>query len=235
HHIAVGTVPFQTISVFGEKISVMCDELHISDVIAPEGKPVFVTAVLSNLEESDQTVTAALYLNDKVHTSRSVRIGEMNSEKVQFPIQPKAGEYAVRIGNSRSKNLRIYSHFPIDLLQAEMRDYTSVTAFPSSVEINQDENRYKIQAAGSDFFHAEDSYAAIYLAEKVKGNFVATVKVKGFGDRTHEWFRAGLFARNDMTKSFDTAPGSKGSVLMFTTCIKPIVKICRKIFLFRCG
>ncbi|MHC4538565.1 MAG: right-handed parallel beta-helix repeat-containing protein, partial [Planctomycetota bacterium] len=38
HHIAVGTVPFQTISVFGEKISVMCDELHISDVIAPEGK-----------------------------------------------------------------------------------------------------------------------------------------------------------------------------------------------------
>ena len=55
------------------------------------------------------------------------------------------------------------------------------------------------------------------MAEKVKGNFVATVKVKGFGDRTHEWFRAGLFVRNDMTKSFDTAPGSKGSVLMFAT------------------
>lgn len=217
YQIAVGTVPFQTISVVGEKIAFMFDELHICDLIAPEGKTIFVTAVLGNLENSDQTVTAELYLNDKVHTSKSVRIAKMNSEKVQFPIQPKAGEYRVKIGNSRSKKLKVYSHFPIVLFQAEMKNYTSVTASPGKVEINQKQNRYKIQAAGSDFFHAEDSYAAIYLAEKVKGNFVATVKVKGFGNRTHEWFRAGLFARNDMTKSFDTAPGSKGSVLMFTT------------------
>ena len=217
HTIAVGTVPFQTISVVGEKITVMSDELHITDLIAPEGRTVFVTSVLSNLEDLDQTVTADLFLNDKVHASKSIRIAKMNSENVQFPIQPKAGNYAVRIGNSRPKNLRVYSHLPIDLLKTEMKDYASVTASPSRVEIDQKENRYKIQAAGSDFFHAEDSYAAVYLAEKVKGNFVATVKVKGFGNRTHEWFRAGLFARNDMTKSFDVAPGSKGSVLMFTT------------------
>jgi len=158
-----------------------------------------------------------LYLNDNVYASQSIRVGKIASKEVQFQIQPEAGEYTVRIGNSRSKNLRIYSQFPMDLLQVEMRDYTSVTAFPSRIEINQKENCYKIQAAGSDFFHAEDSYAAIYLAEKVEGNFVATVKIKGFGNRTHEWFRAGLFARNDMTKSFDTAPGSEGSVLMFTT------------------
>ena len=144
----------------------------------------------------------------------------MKSEKVQFPIQPEAGEYAVRIGNSRSEDLRVYSHLPIDLSQAEIRDYASVTASPSTVETDQRKNRYHIQAAGSDFFHAEDSYAAVYLAEKVKGNFVVTVKVKGFGNRTHEWFRAGLFARNDMTKSFDAAPGSKGSVLAFTTPVR---------------
>jgi hypothetical protein len=98
-----------------------------------------------------------------------------------------------------------------------MQDYTSATASPSTVEIHQKENRYKIQATGSDFFHAEDSYAAVYLAEKVEGDFVATVKVKGFGSRTHQWFRAGLFARNDIARSFDISPGSKGSVLMFTT------------------
>jgi regulation of enolase protein 1 (concanavalin A-like superfamily) len=217
YQIAVGTVPFQTISVIGEKIAFMFDELHISDLIAPEGKTVFVTAVLNNLENSDQTVTSELYLNDKVHISKSIHIAKMNSEKVQFQIQPEAGEYRVKIGNSPSKKIKIYSHRPIDLLRADMRNYTSVTASPGKVEINQKQNRYKIQAAGSDFFHAEDSYAAIYLAEKIKGNFVATVKVKGFGNRTHEWFRAGLFARNGMTKSFDTAPGSKGSVLMFTT------------------
>ena len=217
HQIAVGTVPFQTISVVGEKIAFVFDELHISDLMAPEGKTIFVTAVLKNLENSDQTVAAELYLDDKVHQSKSIHVAKMYSEKIQFQIQPKAGEYTIRIGNSPFKKIKIYSHCPIDLLQAEMKNYTSVTASPSKVGINQRKNRYKIQAAGTDFFHAEDSYAAVYLAKKIKGNFVATVKVKGFGDRTHEWFRAGLFARNDMTKSFDTAPGSKGSVLMFAT------------------
>ncbi len=217
HQIAIGTAPWQTFSVVGERVAVMCDQLHISDFVAPAGKILYVTAVLANLEDFDQTVIAELYLNDKVHASKPIRIGKMNSEKVQFPIQPEAGKYAVRIGNSRSENLRVYSHLPIDLSQAEMRDYASVTASSGKVEIDQRENLYKIQAAGSDFFHAEDSYAAIYLSEKVPGNFVATVKVKGFGNRTHEWFRAGLFARNDMTRSFDVAPGSKGSVLMFTT------------------
>jgi hypothetical protein len=98
HQISVGTIPFQTISVAGERIAFMFDELHISDLMAPEGKTVFVTAVLNNLEKSDQTVTAELYLNDEVHTSKSVRIAKMNSEKVQFQIQPEAGEYTVKIG-----------------------------------------------------------------------------------------------------------------------------------------
>ncbi|MCP4256474.1 MAG: hypothetical protein GY774_02980 [Planctomycetes bacterium] len=217
HQIAVGTVPFQTISVVGKKSAFVFDELRISDLIAPEGKTIFVTAILRNLQNSGRTVEAELYLNDKVHTSKSVRIGKMNSENIQFQIQPKAGEYTVKIGNSPSKKIKIYSHRQIDLRQAEMNNYTSATASPGKVEIHQSQNRYKIKAAGSDFYHAEDSYTAVYLAKKVKGNFVATVKVKGFGDRTHEWFRAGLFVRNDMTKSFDTAPGSEGSVLMFTT------------------
>ena len=53
--------------------------------------------------------------------------------------------------------------------------------------------------------------------KNIKGDFVATVKINGFGERTHEWFRAGLFVRNDMTRSFDTQPGSKGSLLLFGT------------------
>jgi regulation of enolase protein 1 (concanavalin A-like superfamily) len=217
HQIAVGTVPFHAISVIGEKIAFVFDKLHISDLIAPEGKTIYVTAVLSNLENLDQTVTADLYFNDKVHKSKSIYIAKMNSEKVQFQIRPKAGEYSVKIGNSPIKRLKIYTHRPINLLRSKMKNYTSATASLGKVEINKRNNRYKIQAAGSDYFHAEDSYAAIYFARKLKGNFVATVKVKEFGHRTHEWFRAGLFVRNDITKSFDTSPGSKGSVLMFTT------------------
>ena len=36
----------------------------------------------------------------------------------------------------------------------------------------------------------------------IKGNFVATIKVTGFGDRTNEWFRSGLFVRNEYGKKF---------------------------------
>jgi regulation of enolase protein 1 (concanavalin A-like superfamily) len=77
-------------------------------------------------------------------------------------------------------------------------------------------NKYKIKASGSDFFHAEDSYASVFV-EKIKGDFQATVKITAFGERTHEWFRSGLFVRNDITQSFDTEPGSAGSVLLFGT------------------
>ncbi len=57
-----------------------------------------------------------------------------------------------------------------------MKNYTSVTASPSKVEINHKQNLYKIQAAGADFFHAEDSYAAIYLAEKIKAYGLVPVR-----------------------------------------------------------
>ena len=95
-----------------------------------------------------------------------------------------------------------------------LKTYCSPTAEPSEIEIEAKKSVYKIKASGSDFFHAEDSYAAIF-ADNVKGDFVATVKITAFGKRTHEWFRSGLFVRNDITKSFDTEPGSKGSVLIF--------------------
>jgi regulation of enolase protein 1 (concanavalin A-like superfamily) len=84
------------------------------------------------------------------------------------------------------------------------------------IEADAQKNRFKIAACGSDFYHAEDSYAAAYI-RGIKGDFVATVKINQFGERTHEWFRSGIFVRNDMSKSFDVQPGSKGSVLLFGT------------------
>ena len=49
------------------------------------------------------------------------------------------------------------------------------------------------------------------------GDFVATAKISAFGNRTSEWYRTGLFVRNDISKSFDVDRGSLGSVLMFST------------------
>ncbi|HOI50142.1 MAG TPA: DUF1349 domain-containing protein, partial [Prolixibacteraceae bacterium] len=95
-------------------------------------------------------------------------------------------------------------------------EYSSAKAKPYQIEADVKANRFKITAGGSDFFHAEDSYAAAYV-KGIKGDFVATVKINRFGDRTHEWFRSGLFVRNDIAQSFDVQPGSKGSVLVFGT------------------
>lgn len=94
--------------------------------------------------------------------------------------------------------------------------YCSAKAKPFEIEADAKANRFKITAGGSDFYHAEDSYAAAYV-KGIKGDFVATVKINQFGNRTHEWFRSGLFVRNDIAQSFDVQPGSKGSVLVFGT------------------
>ncbi len=98
----------------------------------------------------------------------------------------------------------------------EIHQYCSAKAKPFEIEADIKTNRFKITASGSDFYHAEDSYAAAYL-KGIKGDFVATVKINRFGERTHEWFRSGLFVRNDISQSFDVQPGSKGSVLVFGT------------------
>jgi len=104
----------------------------------------------------------------------------------------------------------------LDLSKMKIMEYGSPRAKPYVIESDGQNNRFTIAACGSDFYHAEDSYAAAYV-KNAKGDFVATVKITKFGERTHEWFRSGLFVRNDMAKSFDVQPGSKGSVLLFGT------------------
>jgi regulation of enolase protein 1 (concanavalin A-like superfamily) len=78
-------------------------------------------------------------------------------------------------------------------------------------------NHIEISAAGTDFLHAEDSYGTVYLKGAIKGNFVATVKVVEFSENISEWFRAGIFVRNDLAKSHTSEKGSLGSFLLFST------------------
>ena len=83
--------------------------------------------------------------------------------------------------------------------------------------------KWKIGIYKASFkYGTSDVKKRVLFVDNIKGDFVATVKVTAFGNRTHEWFRSGLFVRNDITKSFDTEPGSKGSVLMFGTTSNPI-------------
>ena len=159
---------------------------------------------------------AILYLNNKEYASQSVHLEGNEAKELLFNISPGSGEYTVRMVNSNEIKLKVSDWKKLDLKQEELLSYCSAKAKPFNIKADPEINTFKITASGSDFFHAEDSYASVFL-KQVKGDFVATVKINKFGDRTHEWFRAGLFVRNDMTKSFDTQPGSKGSMLLFGT------------------
>jgi regulation of enolase protein 1 (concanavalin A-like superfamily) len=140
----------------------------------------------------------------------------MEEKEVQFEIFPDVGVYPVRIENSSEIMVVVSKYRELDLKKEKLLTYLSAKSKPANVLFDPINGSYKITAAGSDFFHAEDAYAAVYLRQ-LKGDFVAKVKVEAFGEKTEAWFRAGLYARNDITQSFDVIKGSLGSVLMFTT------------------
>ncbi len=216
HRVAIGDTPYQSVNVQGAFVPVVYKELILDHDLIPEGEIITVSSTALNQTGTNQSVNAVLMMNGASVQQKQIKIDGNSSVSVQFELEPKAGDYTVQIGNSPQKKLSVFAHQPVKIKKSDFKVYCSGTAFPYKVDIDKKGNKIKIEASGSDFYHAEDSYASAYF-KGVKGNFVATVKVNGFGNRTHEWFRTGLFARNDISKSFDTEPGSKGSVLMFTT------------------
>ena len=216
HKVAIGETVYKSFIVEGDKPSFVFEELKLSQNRIPLGEKITINAIVKNLENSTQKTKVQLYIDNKVVDENEISINGNETKIVEFQFTPKAGEHIVRIGNSREIYLSVYKQKKLTISRETLKTYTSPTAEPSEMEIDTKNSIYKINASGSDFFHAEDSYASIF-ADNIKGDFVVTVKVTAFGNRTHEWFRSGLFVRNDMTKSFDTEPGSKGSVLMFGT------------------
>ncbi len=216
HQIAIGTTPYQTVKIEGEKPSVVFEDFRLSGDRLLDGEKVKATAIARNLTQEAQKMTANLFLNQSKIESHSIELAANESREITFEIAPPAGNHQLRVENSAEKSLTVFESVQLDLSKMEVRQYCSAKAKPYEIEADTKANKFKITAGGSDFYHAEDSYAAAYL-KGIKGDFVATVKITGFGDRTHEWFRSGLFVRNDISQSFDVQPGSKGSFLVFGT------------------
>ena len=216
HQLAIGSTPFQTVKIEGDKPSVVFEDFKLSGNRLLKGEKIKATATAKNLTSASQKMTASLYLDHSKVESQPIELKGKEMKMVTFEIEPSVGNHLLRIENSAEKNLTVFEAVPLDISKMELFQYCSVKAKPFQIEADNKANRYKITASGSDFYHAEDSYAAVYL-KGIKGDFVATVKINRFGDRTHEWFRSGLFVRNDISQSFDVQPGSKGSVLVFGT------------------
>jgi len=216
HQLAIGSTPYQSVKIEGNKPSVVFEDIKLSDSRLLKGEKLKATATAKNLTSVPWKMIATLFLDNSKVGSHSIELKEKESREISFEIEPPIGNHNLRIENSAEKNLTVFEAVTLDISRMEIHQYCSAKAKPYEIEADTKANRFKITAGGSDFFHAEDSYAAVYL-KGIKGDFVATVKINRFGDRTHEWFRSGLFIRNDISQSFDVQPGSKGSVLVFGT------------------
>ncbi len=216
HQLAIGSTPYQTVKIEGDKPSVVYEDFKLSGDRIIQGEKIKVTAIAKNLTSISQKMNVRLLLDQSKVENQAIELKGNESKAIGFEIAPRAGNHQLRIENSAEKNLTVFEATTLDLSKMEIRQYCSVKAKPYQIGADAKANKFKITAGGSDFYHAEDSYAAVYL-KAIKGDFVATVKITGFGERTHEWFRSGLFVRNDMAQSFDVQPGSKGSFLVFGT------------------
>lgn len=216
HQLAIGSTFAQTIKIEGVKPTIVFEDFEISDNRVIKGGKIRATAHAKNLTGLSQKMTAGLFLDRSQVANQTIELKGNETIKIAFEAEPPAGTHQLRIENSAEKSVTVFEPVAIDFSKMTMHEYASAKAKPSVIEADAKANRYKITAGGSDFFHAEDSYAAVYV-KGIKGDFVATVTISQFGNRTHEWFRSGLFVRNDISQSFDVQPGSKGSVLVFGT------------------
>jgi hypothetical protein len=216
HEISIGDTQPKVIVVRGGKPTLSCEKIEISEERVLAGERVRVTARIVNLQAEDNRSTIGLYANGRQVESQPIALGSRESKLVAFDIDPEAGSYRLRVGNSADLTLIVLKSKELNLKQERLYTYVSPKAEPASVEVHQGQNAYTIKASGWDFYHAEDAYATVFR-KQLPGDFVSTAKIVGFGDRTSEWYRSGLFARNDICRSFDVDRGSPGSVLMFCT------------------
>jgi len=214
--ISIGSSDAIFIKITGEPLSYFSDNATVSSSIIPLGELVKVSADIFSMDKGNE-LTISLYDNDKEIQHKKIEVNSDQKGSVSFDISIGIGTHTLRIGNSKTISVKVYPHQKVDISKIKFGEYCTSRAEPHEIMIDQKDNRFIIKVAGTDFYHGEDSYATAYIKNPIKGNFVATIKVVKFGDKTTEWFRTGLFVRNDITKSFDTGEGSLGSVLMFVS------------------
>lgn len=214
--IAIGETETLAVNVTGESPLIVFDDIRSSEDRVLSGESIRVSAKAKNVQKENFRAAIHIYTDGKEFKSQELVLSPLEEKEVQFEISPGPGVHPVRIGNSSEILLTVLKCRELDMKKENLLTHVSSKAKPARVEYDQQNGSYKITAGGSDFFHAEDSYATVYL-KQLKGDFVATVRVDAFGENTEAWFRSGLYARNDITKSFDVEKGSLGSVLMFTT------------------
>jgi regulation of enolase protein 1 (concanavalin A-like superfamily) len=216
HELYIGDTQSVVVQAEGEIPAVVYESISINEERLLAGQTLHIAATAKNIRQTPQKIDVKLFINNQETKSKTIELKSGESQEVSFDMIPDIGRHSVRIGNSAELTLTVLKSKKLDLTKQKLYTHITERAKPAKFDFSQQKGVYSISAAGTDFFQGEDSYAAIYL-KQLKGDFVATVKLASFGGPTNQWFRSGLFVRNDISHSFEVVHGSKGAVLMFST------------------
>ena len=217
HSISIGTTSVQEVNVSGDPLYIIYHNLNTRLSEIPVGDSLLVTIEAQNVRAEAVTKKIEMTVDGKVVAMKEIRFKGNENQQIRFAVLAETGIHNVSVANQLPIQIHVYPVKVVDVANAPFLTYCSVTAKPCNFNYDIQKNHFEITAAGTDFLHAEDSYGAVYLKEAIAGNFVATVKVVGFSEGISEWFRAGIFTRNDMAKSTGSKSSTLGSFLLFST------------------
>jgi regulation of enolase protein 1 (concanavalin A-like superfamily) len=216
HLVSIGTTPDRPIEIEGDPIQVLYSNLGREAEVLPLGDSARVFVTVKNVQAEPRNQKLFLSVNQKIVASKVIVLRGEESKIVSFSFLPGAGNQSVTIGNQPPLSLHVFPVRKVNFTQSQLQTFCSATAKPCEYDYNVVAKSYQITARGTDFLHAEDSYGTIFLPKSATGNFVATVKVVEMGKEVSDWFRFGIFVRNDLAKT-GNEKGSSGSFLMFST------------------
>ena len=217
HTVSIGKTSAKEIVVSGDSLFIIYHDLKAPVKEIPMGDSIIISVEAQNIRAERVTQKVKMIVDGQTSLTKEVNFRERETKKITFSCIAQSGLHQVTIADNPPLKITVYPVRPVNLIKASFLTYCSPTAKPGTFNFEPDKNHFEIKAAGTDFLHGEDSYGTIYLRGAIGGNFVATVKVSGFSDGISEWFRAGIFVRNDLSKNSTSKNNALGSVLLFST------------------
>ncbi len=217
HLVSIGSTPDRRMNVTGEPRYFTYQNLKTAMLQIPQGDSLAVTVEIQNLRSERVKQKIDLFDKGKIIATKEVDFEKSETKTVRFSTLPEVGKHLLTVGTLAPLEVKVYPVKKVIIEKSNFLTYCSTTAKPGKFDFDAQKGHFEISAAGTDFLHAEDSYGTIYLKSAVEGNFVAIVKLVHFSENTSDWYRAGIFVRNDLAKSHSSEPGSLGSFLLFST------------------
>ena len=217
HRVAIGLTPEKELTISGNPIYLIYSNFKTALTEIPLGDSIHVSFTAKNIRNESILQHIELLNNNTSVIFKEIQFGKQESKTVTFSFLPEIGAQSLSIGNLDPIKVTVYPTRKVNIEKSNFLTYCSTTAQPGKFEVDAPNNHFEISAAGTDFLHAEDSYGTTYMKGAIKGNFVATVRLVQFSENISEWFRAGIFIRNDLSKSHTSEKGSLGSFLLFST------------------